>query len=178
MSHSIHYQLNILNLKNLDSLHHLHEQLFIRCYIPIASNKRFRIETQQLPFHTSIDIKSNSKSIKDLLKKHNIIFELRLRNPKSMFKFVSKSKLLGKAEISWMDILHANEKSMEKCISFIMFHWLSIDIKPPSLMVKMEALVTGETRKMINGGHECDCEACHWIGCEEDVFLAATAALL
>ncbi|KAJ0975037.1 hypothetical protein J5N97_017002 [Dioscorea zingiberensis] len=144
----------------------------------VPQGKRFRIETQEFPFQSFIDTVSSSKPIKELLKKQNIVFELRVRKPKSLCsKFFTKSKLLGRAEVGWMDVLHNNGSSMEKWISFVMAPRFSADEKPPALLVRMAARVAGETKKRPLERHECDCESCQWVGSEEDVFLAATAAL-
>ncbi|KAJ0988405.1 hypothetical protein J5N97_006761 [Dioscorea zingiberensis] len=180
---SIKFKLNLLNLRNLDAFN-LPGEFFIRYYIVTGTGKRIRVDSQVLPSMSSLELKAGSNTITELLEKRSIIFELRWRKPKPMFKCFAKSKLLGKAEVSWKDIVRPDGAPMERWISFVIAcQGVSLDVKPPALLVRIEAslsesIMEKSLRRSEIGKHEeCGCRDCQWIGSEEDLFYAAATAL-
>ncbi|KAH7683824.1 hypothetical protein IHE45_05G208400 [Dioscorea alata] len=176
--HNLKFKLNLLNLKNLE-VFDLPGGLFIRCYIVTGAGKKIRIDSQVLPSMTSLEFQASSKMIAEFLEKQNIVFELRCRRPKPMFKCLAKSKLLGRAEVAWKDIMRQGSYSMERWISFVVAsQGVSFDVKPPALLVRVDASVSEESKEReIGRKEECGCRDCQWIASEEDLFYAAATAM-
>lgn len=159
-------------------------KLFIRYYVYIGGGRRIRIDTREISSasdphwdeKSSLECVVPSNSVKKAICAHNVVFELRWRRDKSCFGMKAKSKVLGRAEVAWEDML------VEKRVSFVMENPLRVTegCKPPSLLVRMGIKVRDlELREKRREKHkECNCESCGWIGSEEDMFVAATAATM
>ncbi|ONK74034.1 uncharacterized protein A4U43_C03F2110 [Asparagus officinalis] len=173
-------EMNIMKLTNLDTSP-TSGKLFIRYYVYVGGGRRVRIDTREVPSagedphwgeESSLECAVPSNPVKKAIRERGVLFELRWRRDESCFGMKAKSKMLGRAEAAWEDAL------VEKRVSFAMRSPLTVTegCKPPTLLVRMGIKVRDlELREKHKG---CDCEGCGWIGSEEDMFVAATAATI
>ncbi|XP_042474993.1 uncharacterized protein LOC122057063 [Macadamia integrifolia] len=111
------------------------------------------------------------------LKQKSVVFELRWRNKTAILGRIGRSKLLGKAEILWKDVLESSELAIERWVTMeaTRSHVLE-GLNPPALHVEMKVGVPGTTEKVRKrrlGECRCRHEGCNGGG--DDLFALALA---
>ncbi|RZC89489.1 hypothetical protein C5167_027031 [Papaver somniferum] len=187
---SLNCELRIIRANNLDNS--TNGTVFVRYYILSENGERIRLNTREVPsssmcdpcWNESILLEcSRDKDVIDELSQQSIVFELRSRNSKSIF---GRSKVLGTAEISWLEVLESTELSVEKWVPAISKNNnISESLKPASLQIGMKITVpeTAHTLKTKNQNRfstkswkECGCKHGGCSDTNEDVF-AVSATL-
>ncbi|KAI3966961.1 hypothetical protein MKX01_040602 [Papaver californicum] len=178
---SLNCELRIIRAKNLDVS--TSGTLFVRYYILNENNQRIRLNTREVPassmcdpcWNESISLEcSRDEDVIDKLSQQSVVFELRLRSAKSIF---GRSKVLGTAEISWLQVLESTELSIEKWIPAISKNnSISKGSKPVSLRIGMKIHTLGnksQARFSSKNWKECGCKHGGCTDTNEDVFAVA-----
>ncbi|XP_051144027.1 uncharacterized protein LOC127260352 [Andrographis paniculata] len=176
-SSSITIELKLIKARNIEPKSPSQE-LFVRCYLPNGSNNgRSRIDSQVIPSQSkfptwdqtfSLCCSGTRESIKSL-EREVVVFELRCRTrvPTCIGCMIKKgSKLVGRAERPWKDIVEAGEIGREEWVVMIPKNgWIDCgDVKPPA--VKMAIKVKELIQENKKGIHEirldgsCGCKSC------------------
>ncbi|XP_042475058.1 uncharacterized protein LOC122057119 [Macadamia integrifolia] len=145
-------ELRIIEAKNLESIST--GKLFVRCYLSTGNNERIRLNsTREIPstshpyWNESASLEcstANHSCCMDELKQQSVIFELRWRKNSTRLGRFSGSKLLGKAQVSWKDVLESesDELEVQRWVSTIPTSNLVLEgLKPPALHVGMKVRV-------------------------------------
>ncbi|WOK96258.1 hypothetical protein Cni_G04965 [Canna indica] len=169
-----------IKVDRLTNINILSGSLFVRYFVFAGEGRRIRIQTSEVLPGTdpcwnevaAIDCQGGSDqlAVKELLEPQTVAFELRWRRTRSsVFGKLTRSKLLGRAEVSWKEVLASPGMSLRRSIR------LSSElcgVKAPSLVVEMRVeAMKAVVRKMRR--EECGCRSSEWFGSEEDVDLAA-----
>ncbi|XP_026437739.1 uncharacterized protein LOC113335951 [Papaver somniferum] len=184
---SLNCELRIIRAKNLDFS--TNGTLFVRYYILNETSERIRLNTREVAsssvcdpcWNHSISLEcSRDKDVIDKLSQQTIVFELRSRSTKSIF---GRSKVLGTAEISWLEVLESTELSIEKWVPTISkSNSISDNSKPASLQIGMKITVPetihtlknkSQTRFSTKNWKECGCKHGGCTDTNEDVFAVA-----
>ncbi|KAJ4752855.1 hypothetical protein LUZ62_087260 [Rhynchospora pubera] len=183
MHHSYHLKFDIKIVK-LDTLveQALDENLFIRYHIPTFDDRRIQVDTREIQNKknvswdesASFECHANFDKIKQVRKSSHIAFELRSKRRKQAFGGVmARSRVLGRGEISWNDVVGSEGMKLEKWIN-LREKGLKLDeFKLPNLLVEIEVQVRRDVesnnKKKCRFTKTCDCE-----GREIDLFQVET----
>ncbi|OVA14185.1 C2 calcium-dependent membrane targeting [Macleaya cordata] len=188
---SLNCELRIIRAKNLDFL--TTGNLFVRYYLLNQNNQRIQLNTREIPLSSMIDPFwnelislecSGAKNVTDKLSRQSVVFELRWRNTNSILGNIIGSKLLGRAEISWMEVLESKELSIEKWVTTISKNSRIFEgLKPAALQIGMKITVPGtvDTSKRRNkiirsrNWNECGCKHGGCNDRDDDIFTLAAA---
>lgn len=114
----------------------------------------------------------------EVLEPHTAVFELR-RRPRARSLLSSGSKLLGRAEVAWKEVLASPKMSVRRCVRFgpLSSEW-SGGLKTPGLWVEMkveamEFSAVSSTQRV--GMEKCGCRKSEGFGTEEEMLLAAAS---
>ncbi|KAG8373363.1 hypothetical protein BUALT_Bualt11G0016400 [Buddleja alternifolia] len=192
-SSSFNCELTIIRARNINLKSD--GQLFVRCFLSLGNNKRVRIDTQQISSSNSdltwnqtfsLDCLGNQHSIKQLREAATIVFELRhKKSSPSIISRINGSKLLGRAEIPWRNVVDSPNMAIEEWVVMISKNGCIYDdvIKPRGVQIsmKVEELSKGIMKRKINErkwDDECGCMdgGCN-NSCVEYEFFAVGAAL-
>ncbi|XP_026437693.1 uncharacterized protein LOC113335889 [Papaver somniferum] len=184
---SLSCELRIIRAENLDFS--TNGTVFVRYYIMNENNERIRLNTREVPsssvsdpcWNESISLEcSRDRDVIDKLSQQSILFELRSRNSKSIF---GRSKVLGTAEISWLEVLESTELSIEKWVPAILKNNNNSEsLKPASLQIGMKITVPKTIHTLKNKSQarfssknwkECGCKHGGCTETNEDVFAVA-----
>ncbi|XP_042425840.1 uncharacterized protein LOC122013663 [Zingiber officinale] len=120
--------------------------IFIRYYIVAGNGERIRVDTREvspsvIPVWDEIAaMECRGRSVGEVLEPHTAVFELR-RRPRAGSLISSGSKLLGRAEIAWKEVLASPKMSMRRCVRFgsLSSEWSRGGVKStPGLLVEMK----------------------------------------
>ncbi|XP_073155744.1 uncharacterized protein [Henckelia pumila] len=117
MDSSLDFKLRIIKARNIDPKSS--GDLFVRCYLPAGNKQRvIKLDTHLISPKSNLiwDQTYSLNCPRFLQQQDSIIFELRNRIPAP---FLSCSKLLGRAEVTWKECLESRNMKMEKWISMI-----------------------------------------------------------
>ncbi|XP_026395808.1 uncharacterized protein LOC113290415 [Papaver somniferum] len=184
---SLNCELRIIKAKNLDFS--TSGTISVRYYILNENNDRIRLNTREVPsssmydpcWNESISLQcSRDRDVIDKLSQQSMVFELRSRTSKSIF---GRSKVLGTAEISWLQVLESPELSIERWVPTISKHnSISEGSKPASLRIGMKITVPETIHTLKNKSQarfssknwkECGCKHGGCTDTNEDVFAVA-----
>ncbi|XXG70681.1 hypothetical protein AAC387_Pa07g0110 [Persea americana] len=175
-------QLTILRAKNLELAPT--GNLFIRYYLLDGNNERIKLNSGEVA-STSDPIWNENVSLECHgpndpaagLRLQSVVFELRWRSTSPLLGRIVRSKLLGRAEISWNDVLESNGMLMEKWVTLARMSSIVVGLKAPALQVRMEVGVLEKVKKRAPGSiswKECSCRHCAY-GRDEEIFAIAAA---
>ncbi|XP_074560804.1 uncharacterized protein LOC141816992 [Curcuma longa] len=157
---------------------------FVRYYVVSGKGQRIRVDTREVfpsvvgPVWDEVATMECQGRVGEVLEPHAVVFELRRRRTRTRTLFFSGSRLLGRAEVAWKEVLAAPEKSLRRCVGFgsLSSEWSS-GLKPPGLLVelKVEAmeLCAASVKQKRIGMEKCGCEDSGGFGNEEEMLLAA-----
>ncbi|XP_043719543.1 uncharacterized protein LOC122667347 [Telopea speciosissima] len=174
---SLNCELRIIEAKNLEFIST--GKFFVRCYLNTRNNERIRLNsTREIPStsqpfwneSTSLECSSTANSYCiDELKQQSVVFELRWRNNSPMFGRFGGSKLLGKAEVSWKDVLESSELVVQRWVSIVPSSSSSSlvveGLKPPALHVEMKVRVPNMAAEMMMVSKRRDVALKRWKDC-------------
>ncbi|KAH6808162.1 hypothetical protein C2S51_029270 [Perilla frutescens var. frutescens] len=182
-SSSLSLELRLIRTRNICV--NTSREVFVRCYLSTSSNKRVRIDSQEIPSSNSnlinqtfsLNCCGNQETIKSL-KQRTIVFELRCRSRAPNFLArIGGSKLLARAEMPWNDVVGKDE---EKWIVMIAKdrHVYSDDVKPPAVKIAMKVEEFSEMkeesgRRKFDDDCGCNCMDCGCNSCHVDYELFA-----
>ncbi|KAG6384890.1 hypothetical protein SASPL_153712 [Salvia splendens] len=147
LSSSFNLELRLIRARNIFVKT---REVFVRCYIPTTSNKRVRLDSQQISSHSnltwnqtfSLNCSATPQTIQSL-KQGTIVFELRCRSSATLVSRMSGSKLLARAEMPWNDVVEVpNEKWVVMTAKDGYVY--SDDVKPPALQIATKVEEVGE----------------------------------
>ncbi|XP_047966637.1 uncharacterized protein LOC125211010 [Salvia hispanica] len=166
-SSSFSFELKLIRARNI--FVKTCREVFVRCYISTASNKRVRLESQHISSHSnltwnqtfSLNCSGTPQTIQSL-KQGTIVFELRCRSSATLVSRMSGSKLLARAEMPWNDVV---EVPYEKWVVMTAkdSYVYTDDVKPPAIQIaaKVEEVAEVKTRKEYSCGcMDCGCNYC------------------
>ncbi|XP_077214122.1 uncharacterized protein LOC143848966 [Tasmannia lanceolata] len=146
LSSSLQCELRIIRAKNIEFVPA--GNLFVRCYLITGNGKRIRLNSREIPsmfdpyWNEFIMLEcGGGANATEELKQQSVVFELRWRNNTSVLGRIVGSKLLGRAEIPWEDVLESTNMSMEKWVTVSTASSALIGLKPPALEVGMKIRV-------------------------------------
>lgn len=172
LSFSFSLELRLIKARNIHVSSS--KEVFVRCYLSTASNKRVRIDSQEISSNSNNFIWNQTFSLNcygsaetlNSVKKEAIVFELRCRSSAPFLAKISGSKLLARAEMAWNDVVgNPNMKSNEKWVVMTAKdkHVYTDDVKPPAIEIamKVEENKKESGRKPYNCGcMDCGCNYC------------------
>ncbi|GFP84828.1 hypothetical protein PHJA_000626600 [Phtheirospermum japonicum] len=182
---SLSLELKIIRARNIN--HNSSDQdLFVRCYLSAESNKRVKLDSQEISPKSNLTFNQTfslgclgSKDAIKCLKQGTIVFELRQRRSATFIgRMIKGSKLLATAEMPWNDVVDVPNMEIEKWVVMVQKTGSRVYddvIKPPAVLIAMKVQESAEVieRKKINEWDEhCGCNSC-----AESEFLAIGAAL-
>lgn len=153
----------------------------MRCYLSTASNKRVRIDSQEIPSNSnnftwnqtfSLNCHGSPETLKSL-EKETIVFELRCRSSAPFLAKISGSKLVARAEMAWNDVVGNPKMEMnEKWVVMTAKdkHVYTDDVKPPAIEVAMKV---DQGKKEGERKYNCGCMDCGCNYCVDHDFFAA-----
>ncbi|KAI3462064.1 hypothetical protein Pfo_018727 [Paulownia fortunei] len=169
-SFSLSFELRIIRARNINLKSS--GELFVRCYLSAGSNKRVRLDSQEISSKSdlcwnqtfSLDCLGTEDTIK-LLKQGTIVFELRRRSSAPFIGRMNGSKLLARSEMPWNDVVDAPNMAIEKWVVMIpKIGCVYDDVKPPAVQIAMkvqESAEVVEKRKISERRwDECGCNSC------------------
>ncbi|XP_043719541.1 uncharacterized protein LOC122667345 [Telopea speciosissima] len=180
---SLNCELRIIEAENTESISN--GKLFVRCYLCTGNNEKIRLNSREIPstshsyWNESISLQcSATKDCIEELKQQSVMFELRWRNTTPILGKIGRSKLLGRAEMLWKDVLESSELGIERWVTMVAkrSHVLEGFNYPPALHVEMKVRVPGTTetvKKRRWGEYGCRHEGCNGGG--DDLFALAFA---
>ncbi|KAJ4953846.1 hypothetical protein NE237_030678 [Protea cynaroides] len=192
---SLNCEVRIIEAKNLEFKSK--GKVFVRCYLCTGNDQKIRLNSREIPSTShpywndsaSLECSTANSYCTDQLKQQRVVFELRWRNNSSMLGRIGGSKLLGRAEVSWKDVLESSELTFQRWITTTptsSCHVLE-GLKPPALHVGMKVVVPSMAdmvNKRRNVGlkrwNDCGCRqgnCCHNGDDELFVLVAAIEAL-
>ncbi|CAI9753164.1 unnamed protein product [Fraxinus pennsylvanica] len=188
-SSSISCEIRIIGAKNID---HKHQgEVFVRCYLSAGNNKRVQINTQQIPTKSdliwnktfSLDCSGSDEDSISLLKQESVVFELRWKSTAPFIGRINGSKLLGRAEIPWKNVILSQNKEIENWVVMIPKDnkWVDEEAKPAAVQIGMKiqesALASIKRRKNDRKWEECGCcmdgKCSSWV--DYDIFAIGAA---
>ncbi|XP_074576278.1 uncharacterized protein LOC141832795 [Curcuma longa] len=117
--------------------------IFVRYYIFAGNGERIRVDTREvspsvIPVWDEVAAMECQGRVGRLLEPHTAVFELR-RRPRTRSLLSSGSKLLGRAEVAWKEVLASPNMSMRRCVRFgsLSSEWNG-GVKTPGLLVEMK----------------------------------------
>ncbi|XP_058099950.1 uncharacterized protein LOC131244341 [Magnolia sinica] len=187
LSSSLTCELNIIRAKNVEFISP--GTLFVRYYLVGKAGERIRLNSQEIsstsdPYwnnHISLECSGAADPIKEL-SQQTVVFELRWRSTTPIIGRIVGSKLLGRAEISWRDVLGSTDMSMEKWATLSTPGNMIVGLEPPALQLGMKVRASkkvGKANSRRTTGSkrwkECSCrhDACN--GMDNEIFALAAA---
>ncbi|KAJ8480557.1 hypothetical protein OPV22_024284 [Ensete ventricosum] len=161
--------------------------LSIRYFVVAGSGRRIRVDTREVPATSNprwaetatIECQGAADPVGELLQPHKVVFELRWRRRggASFLGGFAGTKLLGRAEVAWKEVVASPDVASKRCVRFAAVSSELCGLEPPSLSVEMKAEVT-EAPKMQRIGRslameERGCRSRDWAASEEEIVLAA-----
>ncbi|KAJ4965092.1 hypothetical protein NE237_016941 [Protea cynaroides] len=138
-------ELRVIEAKNLEFI--TTGKLFVRCYLCTGNNERTRLNGREIsatshPYwndSVSLECSAANDHYMDELKQQSVMFELRWRNNSPILGRISGSKLLGRAVVSWKDVLESSELAIQKWVSMDSVNSHDLEgLKPPALHIGMK----------------------------------------
>lgn len=185
LSSSLRCELRMIRANHLDFIPP--GDIFIRCYLSTGTGKRIRLNSREIPstcdpcWNQSFTLECHSSATSSLeeLRRQSVVFELRWRCSFPILDRIVGSKLLGRSEIAWRDVLQSADGSIERCIPITTTSCPLVGLKPPSLQVglRVGALEKVERRVVrLKNWNQCGCGdgGCNYRD-EEDIFAIAAA---
>ncbi|KAG8383514.1 hypothetical protein BUALT_Bualt04G0021400 [Buddleja alternifolia] len=123
-----------------------------RCSEFANKNTRVKLDSEEISANSdltwnqtfSLDCLGNDQNSIKWLKQETLIFELRSRSTAPFIGRISGSKLIGRAEIPWKNVIEAEEMETEKWIFMIPQNGrVHDDVKPPAVQIDNELLAIG-----------------------------------
>ncbi|KAL1568042.1 hypothetical protein AAHA92_03450 [Salvia divinorum] len=184
LSYSFSLELRLIKARNV--IVQKCRQVFVRCYISTASNKRVRLDSQHISSHSnltwnqtfSLSCSGTPQTIQSL-EQGTIVFELRCRSSATLVSRMSGSKLLARAEMPWNDVVGVpNTGTDEKWVVMTEKDGrvYADDAKPPALQIATKVEEVGEVKRRKE--YNCDCLDCGCNYCVDYDFFALGAALI
>ncbi|XP_042495081.1 uncharacterized protein LOC122074320 [Macadamia integrifolia] len=144
---SLRIRLRIIEAKSLEFI--TSGKLFVTCYLCTGNKERIRLNGREIPstsrpyWNESVSLEcsaANKDQCLDQLKQQSVVFELRWRNNSPILGRIVGSKLLGRAEIPWKDVLESSNMAIQKWVTTISASSdvLDLGLKPPALHVEMK----------------------------------------
>ncbi|KAG6498520.1 uncharacterized protein LOC121993645 [Zingiber officinale] len=156
---------------------------FVRYYVVAGKGQRIRVDTREV--FPSLDQVWDEVAtmecrgrVGEVLQPHVVVFELWRRRPRTTRTlFFSRSRLLGRAEVAWKEVLAAPEMTLRRCVGLgsLSSEWSS-GVKSPGLLVEMKVEVNcaaASVEKQRIGRERCGCRDSGGFGNEEEMLLAA-----
>ncbi|KAL5556334.1 hypothetical protein UlMin_038570 [Ulmus minor] len=190
---TLSFEVKIIQAKSVESISRGY--LFVRCYLPAGGKKRIQLNTREIPTKSdhvwndffSLECSTGTESSIDL-EHESLVLELRWRNTVPILGKIGGSKLLGRAEIPWKEVLESPNMVLDKWVSTVSSGNRVLEgIKPPKLQVvigvgvpaKAETETARRRRSMAENWDECGCKDRHVFGCDNDEYdiFALTAAI-
>ncbi|XP_071704552.1 uncharacterized protein [Rutidosis leptorrhynchoides] len=184
---SFHCELKIMSAKNIQ-VTSSNEYLFVRCYLYAGQNKRVRFDSREISKNGklswneafSLDCVGNNKSI-DMITNKKIVLEIRSRSNSTVTNLLGGSRLIGRADVSWSDVLESKNMEIEK--------WVTMkskkkDVKAPCVRIAMKievphsvgSVVRKKTSKLEDSCGCCYGDCCNST-CVDSEFFVIGAAL-
>ncbi|KAJ4794156.1 nitric oxide synthase-interacting protein [Rhynchospora pubera] len=180
-TYHLKFGIKIVKLQNVVD-QGLHEKIFIRYHIPTFNNRKIQVDTREIQNKNNVswdesasfECHANFDQIELVEKSNHIAFELRSRRSKQGFGgIMSKSRLLGRGEISWGNLVGSEQMKLEKWVNLSAKGLKLDEFDLPNLLVEMEVQVTRDAR--LNGKKKCRLtKDCDCVGCEVDIFHVET----
>ncbi|XP_010269241.1 PREDICTED: uncharacterized protein LOC104605969 [Nelumbo nucifera] len=182
-------QLRIIRAKNLDFIST--GNLFVRFYLSAGNNGRVRLNSREIPSTSDDPYWNESFSLEcfgtqdpmEVFKQQTVTFELRWRSKAPILGKIGGSKLLGRAEIAWKDVLDSPNLAIERWVTTIPTNSRVLEgLKPPALQIEMTIRMPG-TPEIAKQGREarstrwseCGCKHGDCSGGDDDIFALAAA---
>ncbi|KAI3451147.1 hypothetical protein Pfo_007812 [Paulownia fortunei] len=170
-SSSLSCELRIVKAKNIDMKSG--GAVFVRCYLSAGNSTRVRLDSQEISSKSelitwdqtfSLDCLGSQESIR-WLKQGTLVFELRWRSTAAPFiGRIQGSKLIGRAEVPWRNVVDSTNMEMEKWVVMIPQNGrVHEDFKPPAVQITMKIQESDPKiieRKKIDEGRWDE-----WCGC-------------
>lgn len=124
MASSLCCEIKIIQAKNLDFLSSA-ANIFVRCYLMADKGKKIQLNSREIKLcnsndpcwneYFSLECRSPHGEAAEELQRQKVVFELRWRSySTNLFSKVVGSKLLGKVEIAWRDVLEEEGMQIER----------------------------------------------------------------
>lgn len=178
-------ELNIIKAKNLDFISTA-GNLFVRYYLVDGKGSRIRLNSREIRStsdpawneHVSLECQGATHSTLGVLGQQTVVLELRWRSSAPVIGRMVRSKLLGRAEMAWKDVLESMDMSVEKWVTLKISSGGVVGLKPPALRLGMKVeVVEKEKSRAVLGSNrwkECSCRHCE-NGRDEEIFAIAAA---
>ncbi|XP_058096341.1 uncharacterized protein LOC131242005 [Magnolia sinica] len=187
LSSSLTCELNIIRAKNIEFI--LPGRIFVRYYLVGKAGERIRLNSREIsstadPYwneHISLECCGAANPMKDL-SQQSVVFELRWRSTAPIIGRIVGSKLLGRAEIAWRDVLGSTGMSMEKWTTLATPGTMVVGLKPPALQLGMKVRLSEKvghvhSRRTVGSKrckeYRCGHDSCN--GVDNEIFALAAA---
>ncbi|KAL5992380.1 hypothetical protein ACLOJK_013297 [Asimina triloba] len=191
MSTTLKCDLKIIRAKNLEFVPG--GDVFVRYFLctGAGAGKRIRLNTREIPLmdepcwneRASLQCQSSTDTLKEL-KQQSVVFELRWRSATPVIGRMVGSKLLGRAEVAWSDVLGSTNASMEKWVTLTTKSGAVLGLKQPALQLGFRVEIVEDVERM----HTRRCRSMKWDDCgcrhgdcnarDEEIFSTAAALVL
>lgn len=185
MAHNLHSslkcELKIIKAKNLEFVPT--GNLFVRYYLVDGKGSRIKLNSREVAStcdplwneHICLECQGATDTVGGL-RDQRVVFELRWRSSAPVIGRIVRSKLLGRAEMAWKEVLESMDLSIEKWVTLDIGHGAVVGLKPPALRLGMKVGVVEEKSGVVgsNRWKECSCRHCAY-GRDEEIFAIAAA---
>ncbi|KAL5556333.1 hypothetical protein UlMin_038569 [Ulmus minor] len=188
---TLSFEVKIIQAKSVESISRGY--LFVRCYLPAGGKRRIQLNTSEIPtksdhvWNDSFSLECSTGTESSInLEQQSLVLELRWRNTVPILGKIGGSKLLGRVEIPWKEVLESPNMVLDKWVSTVSSGNRVLEgIKPPKLQVVIgvgvpaKAETARRRRSTAENRNECGCKDGHVFGCDNDDYdiFALTAAI-
>ncbi|XP_068638375.1 uncharacterized protein [Aristolochia californica] len=182
---SLNCELKIMRAKNLDFI--APGKLFVRYYLVAGNGQKIRLSSREIQSscepHWNESISLECGGAPDTvaeLRRQKVVFELRWRTSPLLGRIV-RSTLLGRAEVSWKDVLESDDMSMVRWVTLSTKNCSPVGLKPPALQLDMRVRIPAEAPKVKRRvgssakWKECGCRDGSCNGRDEELFAIVAA---
>ncbi|XP_058096340.1 uncharacterized protein LOC131242004 [Magnolia sinica] len=149
--------------------------LFVRYYLVGKTGERIRLNSREISStcdlywneHISLECCGAADPMKDL-SQQSVVFELRWRSTAPIIGRIVGSKLLGRAEIAWRDVLGSTGMSMEKWTTLATPGTIVVGLKPPALQLEMKVRLSDQKVGHVNSRRTVGSRRCKEYSCRHD----------
>ncbi|XP_057808997.1 uncharacterized protein LOC131023472 [Salvia miltiorrhiza] len=157
-------------------------EVFVRCYISTASNKRIRLDSQEISSDSnmtwnqtfSLNCSGTPETMRSL-KQGTIVFELRSRSAATLISRMSGSKLVARAEMPWKDVVGVPVHDKWIVMTAKNSYVYNDEVKPPGIQIATKVEEIAELKR--SKPYNCGCMDCGCNYCVDYEFFALGAAL-
>ncbi|XP_068641166.1 uncharacterized protein [Aristolochia californica] len=153
LSSTLNCELKIMRAKNLDFI--APGKVFVRYYLVADSGEKIRFSSCEIPStcepqwneSISFECRGAAETVAKL-RRQKIVLELRWRSSAPFVGRIVSSTLLGRAEVSWRDVLESEDMSMVRWVTLGTKNCSPVGLKPPALQLGMRVNRPAEVQKV------------------------------